>query len=289
MRLSTFFLYSLFFHASVALIWKLWEEPLSEKKNMESPSLAVTWEEKPTEASQTQPSLLHQKKSGSLVSQSFLPKYRFEPQGKSLGDSPAAGDSYAADPLRDNPLSEWGSGAANFGRVEDYNLFRVLFEQVDGYLYYPGVLARHKITGVVNARIVINDQGACVWPQTKIQGHDPYLSLYVLNVLKNVCQMNYKAYSKNRQISNADLSFQFDINENNDAGRIKGENHIIGNTLLFYRNSHQSVAEWEIGPFRGQFPVPAVYLNIPWIQEHWESLMHNKDPLHEFKKEFGEG
>ena len=46
--------------------------------------------------------------------------------------------------------------------------------------------------------------------------------------------------------------------------------------------------EWELGTFHGMFPIPMIYLNIPWLQENWDRLVHEKDPLSEFKKEFGE-
>jgi len=213
----------------------------------------------------------------------YLPHYQFAPSAINSG-----GDTYAADPLKDDSRSEWGSGAGTFARVADTNLFQVIYERVDYNLSYPGILARHKIDGTVNARIVLLDTGKCDWHKILIQGHQPYLELYVMDLLKRVCQQNYKPYLGARQITNVDLSFQFDINENNDHERVKSEKFIVGNTLMFYRNSHQSVMQWELGPFHGMFPVPMIYLNLPWIQENWDRLVHDKDPLSEFKKEFGE-
>jgi hypothetical protein len=219
------------------------------------------------------------KKSGL---EGFLPNYKF--------DSTLAGpngDSYSINPRVDNPNADWGSGAGTLERIQDFNLYKVLYTQIDSTLFYPGVLARNKITGTVNARIVLEKSGDCSWQKTKIQGHDAYLELYVLDVLKTVCKMNFKRYLAGREITNADLSFKFDINENNDWERLEKEKVIVGNALLFYRNSHQSIAEWELGPFHGIFPVPMIYLNIPWIQENWESLVSKKDPLKEFRKKFG--
>jgi hypothetical protein len=56
---------------------------------------------------------------------------------------------------------------------------------------------------------------------------------------------------------------------------------------MFYRNAVKSLMQWEFGPFQGVFPVPAVYLNLPWIQENWDKLINHKDPISEFKREFG--
>lgn len=114
-----------------------------------------------------------------------------------------------------------------------------------------------------------------------------YLQLYALDLLKRVCLQNFKTMLGSREQTVADLSFQFDINENNDPDRIAAQKIVIGNVLHFYRNSHQSIMKWELGSFRGMFPVPMAYLNIPWIQENWERIVDKKDPLVEFKKQFG--
>lgn len=99
--------------------------------------------------------------------------------------------------------------------------------------------------------------------------------------------MNFKFYLGDRKVTNADLSFHIEISESNDWERVEKEKIIVGNTMLFYRSSHQSLAQWELGPFKGMFPIPMIYLNIPWLQENWERLIENKDPLKEFQKEFG--
>jgi hypothetical protein len=46
--------------------------------------------------------------------------------------------------------------------------------------------------------------------------------------------------------------------------------------------------EWEFGPLKGLLPIPAVYLNFPWIFENYDRLILKKDPIKEFEKEFGE-
>ena len=214
----------------------------------------------------------------------YLPHYQLTP-----GHPVATDDrqTYLLNSKRDNPRSDWGSGAATFERIADANIYQRLYEHIDGSLSYPGVLARHKIKGIVFARIVLNQGGECDWKFTQISSREPYLQLYVLDLLKRVCRQNYKDSIHGREITNVDVSFQFDINENNDRERVEKQKIIVGNALFFYRNSHQSVTEWELGPFKGIFPVPMVYLNLPWIQENWDRLIKQKDPLNEFKKEFG--
>lgn len=198
-----------------------------------------------------------------------------------------SGDTFLHDRKRDNPNAPWGQGAETFERIEDYTLFKTLFSRIDSSLSYPAVLARNKIQGTVNARFVLNKKGECDWKYTQILGKEPYLQLYVLDLLKRVCSENFKRYVRDRELTNVDMSFQFAISENGDKQYEKERQILVGNTMAFFRNNHQSILEWELGPFRGMFPVPAVYLNMPWIIENWERLVHNKDPIKEFKKEFG--
>lgn len=296
MRSGTrFLLTSVLFHA-ILLIAIL---PFVKKPEPQLVSLPFELElvesKKPTVAEKQARDGLPSAKSLSLRGSSgqglrrYLPSSRLAPAQDRAGAPNSNGDTYLQNPTQDNPNAPWGSGSQTFGRIVDYNLYRMLYNQIDGALFYPGVLSRHKIKGTVNARIVIAESGDCNWQKTQIRGEDPYLSLYVLDVLKNVCHANFKAYLGQKTLANADLSFRFDINENDEKDRSDKEKLIIGNTLLFYRNSHQSIAEWELGPFHGLFPIPAVYLNIPWIQENWDELVHKKEPLDDFKKEFGRG
>lgn len=63
---------------------------------------------------------------------------------------------------------------------------------------------------------------------------------------------------------------------------IRRNQKIIGNVLLFYRNSHQSIAEWHLGPFRGMFPIPWVNVDFDWIIENFDKHVNEKDPVKEF-------
>jgi hypothetical protein len=221
----------------------------------------------------------------SQLSQQYFPSLGASAKDK---DSSNWNDSYSQDDLNDNPLAAWGSGGGTFERTKDYLLYRRIYESVDGSLYYPGVLARHEIEGTINARFVLDATGSCDWHYTQIKGANPYLQLYVLDILKKTCEQNFSIYLKKRVITNVDMSFQFALTEHNNEDVRKQEQFIVGNTLLFYRNSQKSALEWELGPFHGIFPIPAVYLNVPWIQENWDRLKNHKEPLQEFKKQFGE-
>ncbi len=196
-------------------------------------------------------------------------------------------EKYGAHPLEDNPTDEWGSGGATFARNKDYLLFRKVYETVDGLLYYPGVLARNRIEGFTHARLVLDSAGSCSWKLTQITGANPYLRLFVLDVLKHACHQNYSQFMNGRKLTNVDLSFKFAITEHDNLNLIEADKGIVGNTLLFYRNSHNSIMEWELGPFHGMFPIPVAYLNIFWLQENWDRVINHKEPLEVFKNELG--
>ncbi len=189
---------------------------------------------------------------------------------------------------RDNPDEAWGTNDVPFEKIKDYGFYEKLYQQIDGYLAYPAVLARNKISGAVNARLVFDAEGSCLWKLTKISGSEDYLRLYILETLKKTCQSNFKKYLHKRLITNADLSFSFKLGEKNETQeQIDKEKIIVGNVLLFQRSAQQSLAEWKLGPFKGMFPIPQIYLNFEWIQDNWEKLIEKKDPLVEFKKQFG--
>lgn len=196
-------------------------------------------------------------------------------------------DTYGDSPNVDNADTAWGVGAGTFERAKDYLLMKKIYEYVDNALFFPSFFHRNNIEGVINARLVINFEGKCDWSKIKFYGEQPYMKLFVLSVLKSACRQNFKPFLKNRLLTNVDLSFHFELTEHTNSQIIEKNKYIVGNSLMFYRNSYKSIMEWEFGPFQGIFPVPAIYLNIPWIQENWEKIMYSKDPISEFKKEFG--
>ena len=176
-------------------------------------------------------------------------------------------------PGNDDPRAPWGSGGSDFKRIEDYRLMTVIREQVDGLLFYPGVLAREKISGTVNARLVLNREGSCDWPLTTITSSEAHLRIYILQLLKKLCRFDYGKFVRGRETTNVDLSFMFEITEGDPKRGLAAQEKTVGNVLLFYRGSQQSVAEWRIGPLRGIFPLPYVGLDFIWLKENWEKVV----------------
>lgn len=187
------------------------------------------------------------------------------------------------DSLIDDTSAPWGAGGREFKRIAEYNLMNRIQSQTENLLYYPAVLAAHGIEGNVNVRLVLNEVGQCDWSKTEISSANSYLKVFVLDLMKSVCKQSYKQEVRGRKLTLVDFSFQFAIAESNDESIKREKSKIVGNVLLFYRNSHRSIAEWRVGPFTGMFPLPFVNLDFPWLKEHWETYIEKKDPLAEFK------
>lgn len=185
---------------------------------------------------------------------------------------------------KDDPSVAWGAGSGTFDRVQDLVLMSKFQKKIDAMLFYPGVLARRKISGIVNTRIVLNSKGDCDWHRTQINAAEPHLRIYILHLLKKVCTENFARYTRKRELTNIDMSFHFEISEDRTSKELIETNQsVIGNVLVFYRQSRNSIAEWHLGPLTGVFPIPWVTLDFDWVMEHFESLVEKKDPLGEFK------
>ncbi|MGZ3797695.1 MAG: hypothetical protein ACXVB1_15090 [Pseudobdellovibrionaceae bacterium] len=184
--------------------------------------------------------------------------------------------------LNDDPNVAWGAGGGNFERVQELALMSHFQEKVNSLLFYPAVLAHHKISGLVNTRLVLNDKGDCDWALTKINSNDAHLRLFILHLLKKTCDENYKKYLGTRISTNIDMSFEFSITEQPSTQELIRQNQkVLGNVLFFFRNSQHSIAEWHLGPFTGMFPIPWGSLDFGWIEENFDRYVNHKDPMNE--------
>ena len=269
---------SVFLHS--LLIFLLWFNlPVNtpEKSNQETTYLEIRENTKPASYDSFSARMGRSKKAFSLA-----PSWKSFSSENKFGVKDSDGDG-----LSDNPEDVWGAGSGQLKRIESFGLMNKVYELADGALFYPGVLARHKIQGTVNSRLVLRADGNCDWKRTKISSIDSHLRVFILGVLKNVCQQNFEHYMGGKKLANVDLSFRFAITEYNDKNDLEikeKEQKIIGNVLLFYRNAQHSIMEWELGPFKGVFPLPFVNLNFVWITENWDRIINGVDPLKNYKE-----
>ena len=176
----------------------------------------------------------------------------------------------ASGDVSDDPYEAWGVGGKDLERMTHPGLMNMVYNTVNGLTFYPGVLARKDMQGVVYSRLVILKSGGCDWGKTQIRSRSRYFRVYVLSVLKKTCRQNFAVQMKGLHQANVDLAFHFEITEGPGWEKIEDFNHASGNALMFYRNAQKSKLEWNFGPFKGLFPVPVVNLDFVWLKENWD-------------------
>lgn len=226
---------------------------------------------------------------GANLSPSFRPNFLVAREAGSVTkeSETAAGlgsSGTTATSFGDDPNAEWGSGSREFTRVVDIGRYTKLYDLIDSHVFYPNVFTKNGIEGVVNARLVLTSEGRCDWRKTRIRSKQGHLQVLVLSILHETCAANLKSFAKAEGSTNLDLSFGFTITEHDDKGLKDSEKKVVGNVFLFYRNNQQSAIEWQLGPFRGLFPVPFVALDFAWFEENYDRVINSRDPLREFSE-----
>lgn len=216
----------------------------------------------------------HNRKAYTL--QSIIPKFK--------GTLGVSSDLTGSGSGEDDLHSGWGSGGADFERIADNMFYEGIREKVEGLLYYPPVLARHNISGVVKSRLVVSGtSGQCDFARTKIDGAHPYLAIYTMSLLKKLCGFNLAQGLPKRKWVVMDLAFDFEISER-PIDELKFRNFTVGNVLAFHRGVQKSVAEWHLGPIQGIWFLPVVNVDIGWIGERWDSWVKGRDVYEQFRE-----
>jgi hypothetical protein len=183
------------------------------------------------------------------------------------------------------PEEAWGAHGADFSQyAEHIGHLDQLRQEIEHMLFYPSVLSRRRIKGVINARITFAGGSRCAFKKTRVEGAEPYLRVYVLALIDKVCRLSFVARMGLREGQKVDLSFNFYISENQvSREQDEQQSRITGNVLTFQRGFTESSLEWELGPIRGVWFAPMVFLNVPWVVENWETYVDKKDPLRDFR------
>lgn len=188
--------------------------------------------------------------------------------------------------VSDDPHEAWGVGGQDIERMTHPGLMNMVYHTVNGLTFYPGVLARKDMEGVVYARLVLLKGGACDWRKTQIRSRSRYFRVYILSVLKKSCRQNFAVQMKGLHQVNVDLAFHFEITEGPGWENMKDFNYTSGNSLMFYRNAQKSKLEWHFGPFQGMFPLPIVNVDFVWLKENWDHYVNELEaPEIRFEKE----
>lgn len=187
---------------------------------------------------------------------------------------------------RDSEFTDWGEGGDEFGRISQTQLYLKIFENLQSIVFYPSVLSFNRIEGEILTRIIIDSEGKCRLNKTVFKSNENHLKLLAIDFIFQLCKENYKKYIAEKEQTVVDISFQFEISENNNPELYKSKNFTIGNTIHVYRNRHDSKARIRLGPLTAMFPLPMVSLDFEWILYNYEKYIEGHDPLKVYKDQF---
>lgn len=197
-----------------------------------------------------------------------------------LANTPSEGESSVMTGLLNE---DWGSGGGRFGEIENFLSYEKLQAQIRGALHYPSILGRREIEGTVNVRLKFQN-GQCDWKSTNVQSGSRPLAIYVIALLKKICGMD-AIHTVSTAGNSIDLSFNFSLSHGaHSETEEQARDFVVGNVLSFRRTYSKSLLEYQIGPIRGVWFVPAVSLDIPWIVEKWDYYVNGADPMAPFKE-----
>lgn len=183
------------------------------------------------------------------------------------------------------PEGSWGSKMNLLGEVGHFLENDRVREEIRNMLNYPGALAMRNIEGHVEAQLYFTDDSKCDWKRTTITSGQPYLRIYILAMLKKLCTFTVVERMRADHRRTLDLTFQFDIVNEFTADWAKHDDDFVaGHVIGFRRTAMKSVAEYQIGPIRGVWFVPAVALDFPWLVEKWDQYVNGIDPLAAFRE-----
>jgi hypothetical protein len=205
----------------------------------------------------------------------------FKPRGQDYYDKLYA-DAKGSSEWPDEAFGSHGADLMQY--AEHIGHLDQLREEIENMLFYPGVLARHGIQGVINARLFFADGSKCAFKRTRVDGAQPYLRVYILALIDKLCSLSAVSRMGFREGQRVDLSFNFYISEMPVSRELdEMRSRINGNVLTFQRGFMESSLEWELGPIRGTWFAPMVFLDVPWIVENWDKYVNHKDPFRDFR------
>lgn len=182
------------------------------------------------------------------------------------------------------PGEQWGSQGGDLKQIENYISYERVFTEIQGLLHYPGALGRRDIAGGVNARLHFTEDSQCDWKKTWVKSPSPYLRFYIIALLKKLCGLENIRHARLRSHQFLDINFNFILGEGEDQMEAEQKDVLVSNVFSFTRIHHKPPYEYQLGPIRGFWFAPVVYLDYPWLVEKWDQIVEGHDPMKEFQE-----
>lgn len=177
----------------------------------------------------------------------------------------------------------WGVRGGSLKEAEHYISYYLLQREIQGTLSYPAAMGVRDISGTISARITFNEGSKCDKKRSWARGHHHYLRFYVMALIHKVCGLGNIEHMHFQENQFVDMNFIFLIAEGKDIEVLEKRDNVTGNVLTFQRIYPKAWYEWQLGPFRGVYGVPFVFLDYPWVLDKWEKWVEGHDPLDSFR------
>lgn len=184
------------------------------------------------------------------------------------------------------PPQSWGAHQGGILKETEFFIsYDRLFQEIQGLLYYPGVLGQHGISGTFNVKLAFTEDSQCDWKRTTISQANHYLKFYVMALLKKLCGLEFLKHTHFDTTTRADLNFDFKITDGLPREYDNSPDSIVGNTLLFRREWVKPVGVVKVGPIYWSVFMPTAFTMDPmWFMQKWDEVMNKKDPLDDFRE-----
>lgn len=182
--------------------------------------------------------------------------------------------------------NDWGRKATDLKQIEHYLTYERIFQHLQGMINYPPGLGRRKVSGTVTARLAFTQPANCNETRSFVRGGHPYLRVYIASMLKKYCRILQESDVKVGPEKTVDLTFAFVLTAEAEL-LIEQTSHdgITGNVMRFYRSYPAPTLEYRLGPIRGVFGVPMVFLDQEWIFEKWDLWVNEIDVLDRYREQ----
>lgn len=198
-----------------------------------------------------------------------------------------AGDYYSGQKFR-------AGDASQFLQSSSDKALQYIYRRIEQNLGFPRAFASQKMQGNVVAVLRFDREGRYLSNKSSFQSSSRYFRIYVLRLIESLFKgkrlpghfvknfsdgkpkdgiskdgkpkdgkfKNGKPKNKAYTIS---ALFAFAITEHNDEQLIAAQQQFGGSVMRFFRNSHQSVLQYKVGPLSGIIGAPIAALDLLWF------------------------
>lgn len=179
---------------------------------------------------------------------------------------------------------DWGSHGAKLAEIANFNQYEKLFAHLQGMVNFPALLGNHGMEDTINSRLVFDENSHCDWSKSRVGGTLPAYRVYTLALLKKLCAMKTIEHLHFRKNQFVDVNFTFAILSLPEPPGMP-QDTLQANVMSYRRTFIKPRFEVHAGPLQWTPLAPnMVFLDFPWIFEHWDKWVEGHDPMDDFRE-----